>query len=128
MLEAYIEQLVKTLDISIPKDDKIPGCFHLTLDEGITITEIPDSREWELKASFGAIPNENREALFTKMLLGNLFNQGTRGSSLGINEEGSKLVLTYRKSLPEKYEKFYNDIEDFMDVIELWKTESAPTK
>lgn len=129
MLEQHIEQLAKELETQIPVDEKKAGTYHLSLDHNIPvdITELghPHPPSWEFRATLAEVPHELQEQLFTKMLQGNLFGQGTRQAVLGLDEGGKKLVLISQGSLPIDYQPFHNLLEDFMNIADMWKAEAT---
>jgi hypothetical protein len=128
MLKPYIEKIAEGLGITVTNDEARPNWSRLSfdgMDIDITENQYPQPEGWEVSTTFGTVPSENREALFVKMLLGNLFGQGTRGAVLGLDEEAKKLILRMHGPLPRDYQQLHDTIEDFANVVEMWNNEVA---
>src|SRR5436309_1825829 len=106
MLEAHIEQLAKDLNIHISKEEKTPGVYKFSIDEmDVELVEDQALNTWLLRSASIDAPHEDLENFFTKMLLANLFAQGTLGAVLGLDETGKTIILISHGSLPIEYQQ-----------------------
>ena len=66
---------------------------------------------------------ENLEELYTSLLRGNFLGQATRKASLGLDDEGKKVILSYQPSSIRSYRDFRDTVEDFVNVVCFWKNQ-----
>jgi hypothetical protein len=55
----------------------------------------------------------------------NLFGRGTRGAAIGLNEEGKLLTLSLELDYNNSFKEFKENLEDFISVIDFWRTEAS---
>ena len=125
MLENFMKQLTKDLEIEESLDTGVPGVYMFPVDEniGIDISEIPHG--FTLACTFGECPEENEEEFYTHALLANLFGQGTDQSVLGLDAEAKRLSLSRKVDYPIEYREFRDMVEDFLNAVEFWNEESS---
>jgi hypothetical protein len=121
MIQDYLKQLSQDLKIEggLPLTD---GACSFLLDEtSITISEAESG--YQFMATLGDVPHDQAELFYAKMLRGDLFFQATNGSTLGLDEEGTKLILRFYCPTKTSYRDFKERLEDFMNTCDFWKEE-----
>lgn len=123
MFYDHLKQLLKELNVenagAIPRDI---STISLQL-EGTPI-ELTDAQPGlELRATVGAIPDENAEKLFVKLLRGNFLGQATRRAILGLDAEGKQVVINSSIPVIRSYREFREVVEDFVNAVSFWKGE-----
>jgi len=123
MLENFMQQFQKDMDVADAFDKPTPDSYSIPFDKGfkIVITELPSG--FSLFSEFNALPKSNEEAFYLKALTGNLFGKGTRGSSLGINDKENMLTISQVIDYNTEYKDFKEIIDDFITTIDFWKNE-----
>jgi hypothetical protein len=125
-LEAFVTQLREELEMGAmsPSDrlSDFPKAFRLKLDNHLDISLKEKNPGIWLKAPLRAAPDEKLEELYTHLMEANLFGQGTRGSSLGLDASGDMLELQMELKHELNYRSFRDAIEDFANLIEYWQT------
>jgi len=122
MLHDHLVALFKEMGIEgavIPRDS-----VTISLEfEGkeIVVTDTPPGME--ISATICAVPEEEQEILFTKLLRGNFLGQTTRRARLGLDEEASYVVLLVAIPMIRSYREFRDTIEDFVNVLSFWSKE-----
>src|SRR3989337_3543552 len=94
MLEKFIQQLTKELELEGSLATEVPGVYSFPVDEDISvmIAEIP--RGFTMTCTFSERPESNEEEFYTQALLANLYAEGTDGCVLGLDSEGKRIVLS----------------------------------
>lgn len=123
MLETYIPQLIKELELEGSLATQVAGVYALPLEDNlsITITERPPG--CTINCSLCPFPKKNEEACLTRLMLGNLFGQGTKGAVLGLNNEGNLLTLAQTIDYNITYKDFRDVLEDFINSVDFWRSE-----
>jgi hypothetical protein len=125
MLQSFIPKLIE--DLQINRSDltsEIPGAYTLPLDVGsINMLDIPNG--YMLKCNVAPFPKTKEELFVVQAMMGNLFGQGTRGAVLGLNPHGTMLTLTLIVDYPTNFKEFRESLEDFINVMDLWRDEAA---
>lgn len=125
MLDTFIQELAREMEIGTTLPMNNAGVFTLPLDEGlaIQIEAIPEG--FRLFSPIAAIPETNREKFLQNVMLANLFGQGTHGAVIGLNEEGSQLTLSKKIDYSFDYSKFKEILEEFINTIDFWREEAV---
>ncbi len=71
---------------------------------------------------------ENLEEFYTTLLRGNFMGQATRKAALGLNEEGSKVILSHQTPAIKSYREFRDTVEDFINAACFWKSRVEESK
>lgn len=123
-LDRLIAQFEKEMELTGSLATEVRGIYALPLDEGVTIT-IRDLLEGKIGLECPLIdcPKVREEALYTQMLLANLFGQGTRGAVLGLTEDGKTILLTQVIEYELDFRDFQDLIEDFINAVDFWREE-----
>jgi hypothetical protein len=123
MIEKYIEQLKKELEIEESLATQVPGIYALPIEEGVTITigETPQCITYF--CPLGPAPQKKEEEVFAKLMLGNLFGQGTRGATLGLNNDANLVILSQEINYNADYKEFKEVLEDFINSVDYWRSE-----
>ena len=123
MLAPYIAQLAIDLEIEEDMATESPNEWCVNLDKDISIIMREANPGFTLESPIAPVPQTNCEELFTDVMWGNLFGQGTGESTIGINADGQYFTLS--RTIP--YELNYNDfkdlLEDFANYVDFWQTE-----
>lgn len=124
-LEPFIKQLTKEFELEGSLATEMPGSFALPLetDVAVMISETPEG--FSLSCTLCPCPESRQEEFFTQMMLGNLFGQGTEGAVLGLDEKGKMLTLSRVILAQVEYPEFMDILEDFINSVDFWRTESA---
>lgn len=123
MIERFMTQFSKELELPRELEPKSPGVYVLPLEEDLSITFTEKDGVIHFHSVVAGCPAQNQEAFFQKMLLGNLFGQGTYGSVLGLDEDGKFLVMQRTFDFPLDYRQFRDQVEDFVNALDLWREE-----
>ena len=123
MLEPFIQQLTKEMELEGSLATQMGGVYAMPLEENLVITITDRPPGFNLSCPLGALPKQNEEACLTRLMLGNLFGQGTKGAVLGLNSEGSLLTLTQTIDYTIKYKDFRDILEDFINTVDYWVAE-----
>lgn len=127
MLEKYIQQFEKDLELEEPLK-KSSGSYVIALNEGITIliSEIPGG--FTLSSNFLEFPKKNVNDIYIQTLTANLFGKGTKGSVIGLNDQGNMLTISQTVDYNVEYKEFKEMIEDFITAIDYWKEQITSLK
>lgn len=125
MLPSLIQELSKEWELENELKQENPGVYIVPLEENLnfTISSLPQGGIY-FNCAIAAIPKGSEEALYTRALLGNLFGQGTKGAVLGLNESGTVLTLSRLIDYDIKFKEFRDLIEDFINSIDFWRSET----
>lgn len=125
-LEAFVNQLREELEMeAMSPNDRLsdfPKAFRLELDNHLDISLKEKNPGIWMKAPLRAPPDEKLEELYTHLMEANLFGQGTRGSSIGLDASGEMLELQMELKYELNYRSFRDAVEDFANLIEYWQT------
>lgn len=123
MLDRFMQQFSKEMELEKPVEADVPGTYVIRLDEELSIILVERDNEILLSSTLGPTPKQDEEAFLTQTLLANLFGQGTKGAVLGLNEEGTELKLTLLIDYTVEYKEFRDIMEDFINSIDIWREE-----
>src|SRR5262245_5482532 len=124
MIDTFIQMLAKELELEGSLATQVPGVYSFPLEENLSVTISDHPPGFSLSCTLGPSKRENEEAYFTRLLLGNLFGQGTKGSVLGLNEDGSKVILKQMVEYDVDYKEFRDILEDFINSVDYLHEES----
>lgn len=116
-----MEQLERELDIGEPLARPSAGAYLIPLNNDLSVTVTFFPHGFSLLSEFAETPKENEETVYTEMLNANLFGQGTRGATLGMNDRGNLLTISRVVDYNIEYRDFKELIEDFINTIDFWK-------
>ena len=123
MLHDFIVRLQKDLELKEPLTNQDDSSFALALDEDSVINITDSSPGFKIFSNLGPLPTVQHEDFFSMMLRGNLFGQATHFAALGLDESGNKVTLQYYHPNKPTYQEFHNAIEDFINVVDYWKSQ-----
>ncbi len=125
MLDSYMQQLGKDMELEDSLATEVPGVYAIPLDEdlNVLITEIP--RGFELTCTVCDSPNQSLEEFYTQALFANLFARGTEGCVLGLDATGEQVTLSRQIDYEINYQEFRDIIEDFLNSVEFWIDETS---
>lgn len=124
MLERYIDTLTKELELEVSLATQVPGVYNFPLDEDISILITEKAPGFNLHCDLYATPSHQNEEFFGRLLLGNLFGQGTKGAVLALNDDGTKVILNQDVSHHVEYKEFKDILEDFVNTVDYWRMEA----
>lgn len=124
MLETLIHQLSQDLNIEEPAPLQV-GHYKLAFADGVEVDLLQLPHSYLFKSSIGPAPDKNKEPFFAKLMEANLFSRGTRGSAIGLKPDGNILTLSFELSYNSSYKIFKEKLEDFVSVLEFWRSEAA---
>lgn len=124
MLEKLIDQLSQELAMEaiIPSEDHH---YRLPFDNNLEVEAIELEKGFLLKGVIGNRPQQNAESFLLKAMEANLFGIGTRGASIGLNEDGKILTLSLEVDYNSSYKEFKEKLEDFISVMDFWREEAS---
>lgn len=125
MLDSFIKQLSSDIELNTPPLPNEKGVYVLYFQPNIYVHIIPYKEGYSFFADVIPCPKENQDSIFEKILLGNLFGQGTNGSILALNEEGTQIILAYHNPERTDYRFFHDKLEDFLNTVEFWQEEAV---
>lgn len=128
MIDKYLKELAKELEVESDFSSEMPGIFIFPLEEDVAITLSEKAPGFSMTATLCACPKMNLEGFYSQMMLANLFGQGTRGAVLGLNNEGNMLTLSKSIDYNVDYKNFKELLEDFINVIDFWREEAVNHK
>ncbi len=119
MLDKYIKQFEQDLELP-PLSGLKPGVYRIDLNEGIriVISTIPDG--FLIFSELRELPKDKKENIYYQSLTSNLFGQGTKGSLLGLNDQGNMLTISRTVDYNVEYKDFKEIIDDFINAIDYW--------
>ena len=120
----HIVQLFKELGLGSPPPLEQDGSAKVELfSYSITMVKLdPGVHFW---AQIAPPPTKEMEEFLLKMMKANFLGQGTGGGVLGMNEDESFLTLSLSLPYEMNYRAFRDAIEEFVNYLEYWKTETA---
>lgn len=124
MLDRFMKQLAKEMELSqeIPLSEK--GIYRLPLEEDLSVEVTAVGGDFLFSSLVAPCPTENVDLFYMRMMLANLFGQGTLGAILGLNQEGNYLVLSRSVENRIEYKEFRDIIEDFVNSVDFWREEA----
>ncbi len=123
MLEPFIQKLTQEMELEGSLATQVAGVFALPLEENVAVTIIDRPPGFALSCSLCQPPTKNEEAYLTRLMLGNLFGQGTKGAILGLNSDGNLLTLSQTIDYTINYKEFKDILEDFVNSVDFWRDE-----
>ena len=124
MLEKLVSQLGQELEMEDLITSSEDRHYLLPFDNNIEVEAIELERSHLLKGIIGECPRQNEEAFLLKTLEANLFGMGTRGAVIELNEEGKVLTLSLELDYNSSFKEFKEKLEDFVSVLDFWRTEA----
>lgn len=123
MLERWIEELTDELDL--PKIPREGNLYVLPMDTTLSI-ELTEMERGGVSffCKIGKLPSEKQEEFFTQGMLANLMGQGTKGAVLGVSDDYQFLTLSLSAPHVEQYGHFRDLLEDFINSVDFWVTET----
>ena len=128
MLDPFIQQLTKELELEGSLGTQMPGVFRFPLEEDLAILIADTPPGFTLTCTLGQTPKVKEEDFYTRCLMGNLFGQGTKGAVLGLSEDGEKVTVSQTVDYHADYKDFRDILEDFINTVDYWKSETANVK
>lgn len=123
MLEPFIKQFSQEMELEGSLATQVAGVFALPLEDNVSVTITDRPPGFSLSCALAPMPGKNEEACLTRVMLGNLFGQGTKGAVLGLNSEGNMLTLSQTIDYTINYKDFRDVLEDFVNSVDFWREE-----
>lgn len=128
LLEELIVELSHELDLEATLEPEMPGVYSLPLDDNLSVTVSKTSEGILLYCAIAPTPQLKKEQFYEELLLANLFGQGTALAVLGLTEDGKEITLTQYIDREPDYAAFSEMLEDFINTIDFWRTETLATQ
>lgn len=126
MLKQFIEQLSTDMGFEQALEANDDGSYSLLLEPDIDITLRENPNQGIVfYTRVVDIPSKKTEAFLLKAMRANLLGRETGGGTLGLDEEGKKVVLIDFLSEDLTYREFHDKLEDFVNYTEAWRSETA---
>lgn len=121
MLDSFIRQLEKDLEISFPSSS--PGSYVMPIsqDLSIEITSLPQG--FQCACVIGECPKQKEEIFLEKVLHANLFGLHTKDAVIGLNEDQNLTLLRSVENAGD-YREFKDILEDFVNTAVFWHDEA----
>jgi hypothetical protein len=121
-LESWIKQLGQELEIpgelKTGEINKYKLLFGNTLQVSITMAS---EQEILLSGAIGPLPSAKKEEFLAYLAFGNLFGEGTGDGVIFLDNEGKLLYLSRRIPRALNYARFKEEIEMFVNYLEMWQ-------
>lgn len=128
MLDQFIQQLSKELELDEPLRSDAPGVFAMPIEDDLTIMISSLPQGFSLSCGIASCPKSNEGSFYERILLADLFGQGTKGGVLGLNEDGNLLTLVHQIEYNTDYKTFRDTLEDFINTVDFWRAEAVSWK
>lgn len=123
-----LEKLINQFGQEFAMEDIITSSeeqhYQLPFENGVEIEAIELEKSYLFKGIIAPKPEQNSESFLLKVMEANLFGMGTRGSVIGLNEDGKQLTLSHELDYNSSYKDFKEKLEDFISVIDFWRNEA----
>lgn len=124
MIEKHLTQLFTELGLTPPPPFEKDGLVKITLFSfPMEVLKLESGAH--ISAPLAPLPTNEREEFLLKVMKANYLGQGTGGATLGLREDESFLTLSLSLPYEMNYRAFKDAIEDFVNYVEYWKTETA---
>lgn len=123
MENKILEQLAEEFDMKESIANPDPGKYEISFKNEIKVNFFDDPDGIHLNAIIGDCPKEGVDGLLSKVLEANLFGESTNHGVIGLSRDGKMLTLSQDLDYNVAYSQFKEKIEDFLNVIELWRNE-----
>ena len=125
MINRFIEQLGKDVDIPVPTHAGNDGCFHLDFDPNLHIRACEyNGQSIGLQCLIAPLPQEKKEEFFLRCMEANLLGNETGGACLGVDNQEAHVVLSLTLSSCGSYKEFRDAVEDFLNYADAWRQET----
>ncbi|MCE2982760.1 MAG: type III secretion system chaperone [Parachlamydia sp.] len=125
MLDTMIQQLGRELHMKDLIENPEPRHFILPFEDNIKVELKETDFSYLFKGTIGPYPEKNGPAFTQKAMESNLYGRGTRGASVGLSPDGKSLLLSLEIDSSVNYKEFQEKLEDFVSVLDYWRTEAA---
>lgn len=123
MIEQFVKQVTKEFELEDSISQPEPNHYIFSLEDmEVNLTSF--SQGHTFKSTIANCPKDNTDAFLLKTMEANLFGVGTHDAVIGLNEEGTQLVLSMDIDSACSYGDFKNKFEDFVNVADFWKNEA----
>ncbi len=123
MLETYIPQLFKEFGELPPPFEK-DGSAQVTI-ASFSVEMVKLDPGFRFSAKIAPVPTKEKEEFMLKLMQANFLGQGTGGAVIGLKEDESFLTLSSSMPYEMNYMAFKDAVEEFVNYLEYWKTETA---
>jgi hypothetical protein len=124
MLEKHLAQLFEELKLgNVPAFDKDGIATIVIATFPMQVLKLDG--EAYFSALIAPLPTKDKEDFLLKLMKANFLGQGTGGAVLGLKEDESCLTLSLSLPYEINYRAFKDAIEEFVNYIDYWKTETA---
>ena len=123
-IESFVKQLASDYELKEAFESEAPNTWRIPVDEGETIILRDLGSAFKVECKVIDTPRGKEEGLYERMLLANLFGQGTWGSVISLDEEGKHIILSRTVDHEINYKDFKLIVEDFINAVDFWKEEA----
>ena len=124
-IDEYMLGFSKEVGLDIPMSENLPGVYVFGIGDDVAVSVVDKNDKIAISASFGPMPEQQKEAFYTDLLTADLFYQGTERSILGINSAENKVVV--KKIIDHEMDdkEFTDEMEDFLNTLTLFRERVA---
>lgn len=123
IIEEYLETLLKQLNRKekiYPDENQI---YVLAFENDIKIDIRDLDPGFYFYCRFHPVPEKNLDVIFSAIMAGNLFGEGTGGGLVGLDKETKMLTLSMALPYRISYQEFRDHVEDFTNYVGFWREE-----
>lgn len=121
MAHPFIAQLCHDLRYDMPPSMNAQEAYPFSFGKNLTLAIKISEAGFYFQGLLGACPASGREDLFMQLMHANLFGEGTGGSVISLDEESKWLTLSLALPTQVAYKQFKEQLEDFVNYLELWQ-------
>lgn len=126
MLDTFMRRLSKEVEADPPMEPSLPGVYEYWIEPDLLlIIKANQPQGFMLSSTLGPYPKNKEEEFFIAMMTGNLFGKETFGATLGLDEDGQRMVLSRVVESRIDYREFKEILEDFVHIMTFWRKEAG---
>ena len=95
--------------------------YLFPFEDEIDVEVILNPKGYFFKSILGKCPSKDLDNFLLQVSVANLFGNGTRGASLGFNENENFLTLSLELDYNCGYKEFKEKLDDFVSAASFWK-------
>lgn len=127
MLDDFIKQLGQELEMQefIRMKESQVYSLEFANETHIEISSFGFDKGLLFRADICPCPQSSPDVFFNKVMAANLFAKETEKSIIGLNPEGNLLTLSFELNYSKNYIEFRDALENFINIINVWRTEAS---
>ncbi|MBS0645636.1 MAG: type III secretion system chaperone [Verrucomicrobia bacterium] len=125
MLNRFIEQITKEMNLKLSKESGVPGFYELNFEPQIKVS-IHENKEGiiKLQSYLASLPQEKLDEYLLFVMSANLFGQETGKNYLGLDRDEKRVTLNRLLEKEIEYAEFKLALEEFLNYCETWRADT----